>query len=164
LVTSLRLRMRKLGAVLLSVVLCGFVLTLTGCGGGTPEDGTDNSNNSGGGTTNNPPPPPPSGDLAPTSIGNNTIHGTFVNPHDNTSLVHFHITTVGDTSGTYTYEEENLPTNTGNYTWTKTGPDTAFISTSNNGQLSFTYTTPQSGTYEYQRPGYDEKGTFTTDH
>jgi len=153
--------MRKVFAAVMPLIACGLLSLLTGCGGALPDDPPDNS----GSNTNNPPPPPDNGgDLAPASIGNNTIHGTFLDPHDHVSTVHFHITTVGGATGNYTYEEENLPTNTGTYTWTKTGPNTAAIDTSNNGTLTFTYTARQSGTYEYVRPGYTETGTFTTDN
>src|SRR3954463_5412642 len=157
-----RLRMRKICVRLLPLVACGFLALFTGCGGG--DSSSDMSNNNSGGSTNNLPPPPTGGDLAPASIGDNTIHGTFISPHDHTTQLHFRFTTVGDSSGSYTYEEENLTPNSGTYTWTKTAPNVAVLDTSNNGSLTFTYTANQSGTYEYARPGYDEQGTFTTDN
>jgi hypothetical protein len=157
LMTSLRLRMRKICVWFSAVVACGALMIFTGCGSGDTANGDPVDP----GPTNNPPPS--GGDLAPASIGDNTIHGTFLSPHDHTTLLHFHITTTGGTTGTYTYEEENLPDNTGTYTWTKTGPDTAVIDTSNNGTLTFTYTSTRAGNYDYARPGYDEQGTFTTD-
>src|SRR2546423_9678368 len=158
LVTSLPLRMRKTFCRLLAVAGCGLALALTGCGGSTdPADGSD-SNNSNSNTNQNT-----GGDLAPASIGDNVIHGTFQSPHDPTQTLHWHITTSGTTTGSYTYEEENLPDNTGTYTWTKTGPNTAVLDTSNNGDLQFTYTGRHAGNHTYGRTGYTETGTFTTD-
>ena len=160
LVTSLPVRMRKLFRRLLAVAGCGLLIALTSCGPSN-SDPADNSStdNSGSNQHTNPP----SGDLAPAAIGDNVIHGSFQSPHDPTQTLHWHITTSGSTTGTYTYEEENLPTNTGTYTWTKTGPNSAVLDTSNNGQLQFTYTASRAGTYVYQRAGYTETGTFTTD-
>src|SRR5882762_6258993 len=142
--------MQKICARLAIMAVCGALVVLNGCGGG--DNGSSNNDN--------PNPNPNGSDLAPASIGDNTIHGSFQSPHDPTATLHFHITTSGTTTGTYTYEEESLPTNTGTYTWTKTGPNTAMIDTSNNGQLQFTYTARQAGTYTYARPGYVEQGTF----
>jgi len=166
LMTSLRLLMRAIFRRLLAVAGCGLLIAVvTGCGNNTdpPDNSTSdpnsnnhtNQNNGGGGS---------GGDLAPASIGDNVIHGAFQSPHDATQTLHWHITTSGTTTGTYTYEEENLPTNTGTYTWTKTGPDTAVLSTSNNGDLQFSYTARQAGNYVYGRTGYTETGTFTTDN
>src|ERR1043166_3681395 len=149
--------MRKLCAVVMTFLACGLLMAVTGCGGGTPEQDPSSSN---------PPPPPDNGgggDLAPDSIGDNTIHGTFLSPHDHTTFLHFTITTTGGTTGSYTYEEENLPSNSGTYTWIKSSPNVAEIDTSNNGNLTLTYTSARAGPYEYARPGYDEQGTFTTD-
>jgi|SRR5689334_2415321 len=161
LMTSLRLRMRKTFGRLLAVAGCGLFIVLTGCGPGNndPADGSSGDNS----TSNQHTNPPPSGDLAPAAIGDNVIHGSFQSPHDPTQTLHWHITTSGSSTGSYTYEEENLPTNTGTYTWTKTGPNNAVLDTSNNGQLQFTYTARQAGSYVYQRAGYTETGTFTTD-
>jgi len=150
--------MRKICGQLAILVACGMAAFLTGCGSGGSGDQTDNSNNS-----NSKPPPTPSG-TAPASIGDNTIHGTFQSPHDPAQTLHWHITTNGTTSGSYTYEEENLPTNSGTYAWTKTGDNTAVLTTSNNGTLEFTYTGSRSGNYTYGRTGYEEQGTFTTDN
>jgi len=150
--------MRKIFGRLLVVVGCGLVIALTGCGGNTtdPADGSNNSNSNQNTNQN-------TGDLAPASIGDNVIHGTFQSPHDPTQTLHWHITTSGSTTGSYTYEEENLPPTTGTYTWTKTGPSSAVLSTSNNGDLRFNYTGRQAGNYTYGRTGYTETGTFTTD-
>jgi len=156
LMTSLRLRMRKICIWFSALVACGALMVFTGCGSGDTANGDPVDP----GPTD---PPPTGGDLAPASIGDNTIHGTFLSPHDHITLLHFHITTTGGTSGTYVYEEEDLPDNSGSYTWTKTGPDTAVIETSNNGTITFTYTSARAGNYDYARPGYDEQGTFTTD-
>ena len=161
LMTSLPLRMRKIFRRLLAVAGCGLLIVVTGCGGNKtdPVDGSNNSNNSNSNQNTNQT----TGDLAPASIGDNVLHGTFQSPHDPTQTLHWHITTSGTTTGSYTYQEENLPDNTGTYTWTKTGADTAVLSTSNNGDLQFTYTSRQAGTYTYGRAGYTETGTFTTD-
>ena len=133
---------------------------LTGCGSGN----TDPADNSTDNTNQHPKPPPTTTGTAPVSIGDNTIHGTFQSPHDPSQTLHWHITTSGTSSGTYTYEEENLPTNSGTYDWTKTGDNTAVLTTSNNGSLEFTYTAARSGNYTYGRTGYQEEGTFTTDN
>lgn len=150
--------MRRICSALVVVAASGMLLLVSGCGGGDdPAEtaGNSNSNNNGGSNT--------SGDLAPASIGNNTIHAQFQSPHNPADTIRFYIATTGTTTGNYIYEEENLPTNSGTYTWTKTGPNTAVLDTSNNGSLTFTYTGTRAGSYEYARPGYDEIGTFTTE-
>ena len=157
--------MRKIFRRVLVVAGCGLVMALIGCGPNNtdPADGPNNSSSSDNSNSNQHTNQNTGGDLAPASIGDNVLHGAFQSPHDPTQTLHWHITTTGTTTGSYTYEEENLPTNTGTYTWTKTGPNTAVLSTSNNGDLQFNYTARQSGDYTYARGGYTETGTFTTD-
>jgi len=146
--------MQRISRRLAILAVCVALVALSGCGSGDPADPQNNNNSN---INQN------GSDLAPASIGDNTIHGAFQSPHDPTVTLHFQIATSGTTTGTYTYEEENLPSNSGTYTWTKTAPNTAVIDTSNNGQLELRYTARQAGNYTYARPGYDEEGTFTTD-
>src|SRR5437867_2260554 len=98
-------RMRKIFARLLTLVaVCGaLVIALSGCGAGDPNDPANNNNNNSSSNNNNNNNNQTGSDLAPASIGDNTIHGAFQSPHDPTVTLHFHITTVGTTSGTYTY-------------------------------------------------------------
>jgi hypothetical protein len=152
--------MRKIFDRLPLLAACALAAFLTGCGGDTAGQSDNSSNNN----NNNSNPPPTTTVSSPASIGDNTIHGTFQSPHDPTQTVHWHLTTSGTTTGSYTYEEENFPNNTGTYTWTKTGDTTAALTTSNNGTIQFNYTGARSGTYVFARPGYEEDGTFTTDN
>ncbi len=142
----------------LPLLLAVFITALTaliGCGGG----------GSGGSSTNNNS----NGDPAPAAVGGKTFHGHIqfleganVSASNITWQIVFtggSTTGSGDT-GNYSYAEHNGGSDSGTYTYTKTGANTGVISLSDGTTLQLTYSSASVGTYMISKSG--ESGTFTS--
>jgi hypothetical protein len=131
--------------------LCGAAILLTGCGG---DDAAD--------PASSPTPIPQqsqnNGDLAPASIGGETVNG-----HIGGTSTTFQIVTEGGTTGTYNYSENGKYLNSGDYTWVKTSSDSGVLTLSPaENTMELDYTAKNQGTYVFHAANYTENGTFST--
>jgi len=138
---------RKISSFALVIAVA---VTLTGCGGGGGGDSTsgNNTDNSGGGT-------------APASVGGKTFNGhiEFLGQTDVRSQnITWQI--VFSSGGTYTYAERRGGSDSGTFSYTKTGSDTGVVRLSDSTTLDLTYSSANSGSYSI--PSSLERGTFTS--
>lgn len=153
LMAFLRLRMRNVVHKIICLGVCGTLALLNGCGGKDTSANVKNTPNP------SPVPDPTPTDLAPASIGDNSING-----HIGGTATIWQINTTGGAVGTFNYSENGKFLENGTYTWTKISANSATLHLSpDNTTMEFDYTAPKQGTYTFHpNPNYTETGTFST--